>query len=301
MAVQVVLLAVLAAGVGLGSAGWLIGTAYAIVVWATLTFALRRAGMRTFGAANWVTLARAVLVGGVTALIANMAVASTVVLHRPAAAVTTVVALASVGLALDGVDGQVARRTGTTSALGARFDMEVDAFLILALSVFVAQSLGVWVLAIGAMRYAFVAAAWVLPWLNGELPHRFSRKTVAALQGIVLTVAAADVLPRTATIAASALALASLCWSFARDVRWLWRTRTTASVATSSTVASPAEVPSAELSSVVASPAAASFAGDSAAVASSAATSSISSALSISTGEVRQGVLHIDRLVPSPS
>ena len=38
-------------------------------------------------------------------------------------------------LALDGVDGQVARRTGTASELGARFDMEVDAFLILVLSV----------------------------------------------------------------------------------------------------------------------------------------------------------------------
>ena len=39
---------------------------------------------------------------------------------------------------LDAVDGQVARRTGTVSALGARFDMEVDAFLILVLSVYVA-------------------------------------------------------------------------------------------------------------------------------------------------------------------
>ena len=44
----------------------------------------------------------------------------------------------SVALALDGVDGQVARRTGTVSALGARFDMEVDAFLVLVLSVHVA-------------------------------------------------------------------------------------------------------------------------------------------------------------------
>ena len=43
--------------------------------------------------------------------------------------------LSSVALALDGVDGQVARRTRTVSALGARFDMEVDAFLVLVLSV----------------------------------------------------------------------------------------------------------------------------------------------------------------------
>ena len=36
---------------------------------------------------------------------------------------------------LDAVDGHVARRTGTATAFGARFDMEVDAFLIVVLSV----------------------------------------------------------------------------------------------------------------------------------------------------------------------
>ena len=46
--------------------------------------------------------------------------------------------LAAVALALDPADGWLARRTGTASALGARFDGEVDAFLILALSVYVA-------------------------------------------------------------------------------------------------------------------------------------------------------------------
>ena len=42
--------------------------------------------------------------------------------------------LASVALILDGVDGKVARRTRNASAFGARFDMEVDAFLILVFS-----------------------------------------------------------------------------------------------------------------------------------------------------------------------
>ena len=55
-----------------------------------------------------------------------------------------VVALATVGLVLDAVDGWIARRTRTVTALGARFDGEVDAFLILALSVLVARSLGAW-------------------------------------------------------------------------------------------------------------------------------------------------------------
>jgi phosphatidylglycerophosphate synthase len=224
---QVAVLAVLASGVGLGSVGWLTGVAYAIVVWATLTLAVRRAALRTFGAANWVTLARAILVGGVTALVTNMVVAGVQAggLHRPGTAMVILIVLSAVALALDGVDGQVARRTGTTSALGARFDMEVDAFLILVLSAFVAESLGPWVLAIGAMRYAFVAAAWALPWLKGDLPPRLSRKAVAALQGVILVVAATGLLPTWATVGVVALALASLCWSFGRDVRWLWRTR----------------------------------------------------------------------------
>ena len=63
------------------------------------------------------------------------------------------ITLAGVALVLDAVDGNVARRTATASAFGARFDMEVDAFIILTLSVFVAPAYGAWVLTIGAMRY----------------------------------------------------------------------------------------------------------------------------------------------------
>ena len=75
-------------------------------------------------------------------------------------------------------------------------DGEVDAFLILVLSVAVAPTAGVWVLAIGAARYAFLAAGWPLAWMRAPLPRRDWRKTVTAVQGIVLTIAAADVLPR---------------------------------------------------------------------------------------------------------
>jgi hypothetical protein len=100
--------------------------------------------------------------------------------------------------------------------------MEVDAFLILVLSVYVAASLGLWVLLIGTMRYAFVAAARVLPWLNAALPPSMARKTVAALQGIVLLVAGAGVLPREVTAGAVCTALALLVWSFGRDISWLW-------------------------------------------------------------------------------
>ncbi|WP_078872394.1 CDP-alcohol phosphatidyltransferase family protein [Streptomyces sp. NRRL S-337] len=218
MGVQLLVLEVLCRLVGLGTAGWLTGSAFAVVTWAVLTLALRRSWTGPFGPANRVTLARAILVGGVTALVADS--------FDRRAPVAVLTALATVALILDAVDGQVARRTGTATPLGARFDMEVDAFLILVLCVYVAMPLGVWVLAIGLMRYAFVAASWLWPWLRGALPPSMARKTVAALQGVVLVVAGAGIVPRAVAGAAVATALALLVWSFGRDVRWLWRVRT---------------------------------------------------------------------------
>ncbi|CAL9518370.1 hypothetical protein SUDANB95_03749 [Actinosynnema sp. ALI-1.44] len=220
---QVLLLAALDGAVGLGGAGWLAGLAYGLATWVLLGRAMARAGVRAPGPADRVTLARGLLVGAVTALVTDQAAAA----DRPPVT-ALVVGLAAVALVGDFVDGRVARRTGTASALGARFDMEVDAFLILVLSVHAAPAFGPWAPAIGAMRYLFVAASWVAPWLRGELPPSFARKAVAALQGVLLVVAAAGVLPFAWALVA--LALAALVWSFGRDVRWLWRNRVRAVV-----------------------------------------------------------------------
>ena len=214
LAVLAVLLAALSAAVGIGVAGWIAGLTYGIVLTFALSTGLRRAGMRELGPANGVTLTRALLVGGVTALVASS-------FQRPAPT-ALLVALVAVALALDGVDGQVARRTGSSSALGARFDMEIDAFLILVLSVFVAGPLGWWTVAIGAFRYLFVATAWLAPWLNAALPPKFSRKVVAAAQGVALVVATAGLLPQPVAAVVVGSALVSLTWSFGRDIAWLW-------------------------------------------------------------------------------
>jgi phosphatidylglycerophosphate synthase len=220
--VQLLLLALLGTAAGLGPAGWVTGLAFAVAGWAVLSRALHRSRLRSLGAANRVTLGRATLVGGVTALVADS------FQSRPPVAV--LVGLTAVALLLDGVDGKVARRTGTSTALGARFDMEVDAFLILVLSVYVSADLGPWVLLIGGMRYAFVAASRVLPWLSAPLPPSVARKTVAALQGILLLLAGANLLPRAAEFGVVLPALALLMWSFGRDVVWLRRTSRVAAV-----------------------------------------------------------------------
>ena len=167
------------------------------------------------GPANQVTLLRALLAVAVALMVALSFLAP--VLRG------LVVGTTALALALDWVDGQVARRTGTTTKLGARFDMEVDAFLILVLSVAVARSLGWWVLTIGLARYALLAAEQVWPVLCRQVPPRYWRKVVAAVQGVVLTVATAGVLPHDLALAAVAGALLLLVESFGRDVVWLAR------------------------------------------------------------------------------
>ncbi|WP_228430793.1 CDP-alcohol phosphatidyltransferase family protein [Baekduia soli] len=140
---QVLLLAVLAGTAGLGVAGCLAGSACALAVAAALACGLARRPGERLGPASWVTLARATLAVGVAALAVDA------LAHDPPVAV--VVALAAVALVLDLVDGAVARFSGTATTLGARFDGEVDALLILALCVYVAPAYGAWVLA-GAPR-----------------------------------------------------------------------------------------------------------------------------------------------------
>ncbi|MET0415068.1 MAG: CDP-alcohol phosphatidyltransferase family protein [Actinoplanes sp.] len=212
---QLALLATLTATLGLTAGGILAGVAYGLALCGLLAAGLDQAGMTRLGPANVVTLSRAILVGAVTALVVTSFTAPV--------SVPVLVALAGVALALDGVDGQVARRTGSTTALGARFDMEIDAFLILVLSVYAGDRFGWWTVALGAYRYVFVAASWALPWLTASLPPRFSRKVVAALQGIVLALVTPDLLPPALAVAALVVALAALTWSFARDIGWLYR------------------------------------------------------------------------------
>jgi phosphatidylglycerophosphate synthase len=219
---QVLLIAGLALTVGLGGAGlspvaWAVGVSCGVISNATLARGLTYYRADRLTPADWVTLARATLAVGVAALVADS--------FAEPAPVAILVSLAALALVLDAVDGWVARRTHTTGRLGARFDAEADAFLILVLSVYVARSAGAWVLAIGAARYAFLVAGWLLPWMRHPLPPRYWRKVVCAAQGIALTIAASGTLPPALTGAALVVALAVLAESFGRDVRWLWGNR----------------------------------------------------------------------------
>jgi phosphatidylglycerophosphate synthase len=210
------LLGVVSATAGLGAAGWIAGLATGSAATALIVTARMRSDQPAIHPADWVTLTRAVLIAGVAGLVADSFV-------RPLP-VTALVTLSAVALVLDAVDGQVARRTGTATPLGARIDGETDAFLILLLSIAVSRDYGGWVLVIGAARYALLLAGWLIPWLAAPLPPRYWGKVVAAVQGIVLTVAASGLVDRRTGMIAVAGALLLLAESFGRAVIWLYRT-----------------------------------------------------------------------------
>ena len=169
-----------------------------------------------FGPGNATTTLRAALVALLASLVGEPGI--------PIVAASA----AGVGLgatALDGVDGWLARRTRMTSAFGARFDMETDVLLVLALSVLAWQygKAGAWVLLCGLMRYVFVAAGWLWPWLRGPLAPTVRGKTICVVQfvGLSLTIVPAIRPPFSSLVAA--VTLAALVYSFLVDVLRLAR------------------------------------------------------------------------------
>lgn len=170
-----------------------------------------------FGPADRVTLSRAVLV----LFLASVTFQPGWLQHMA----WPYALLCLAALLMDGLDGYVARRTGTASAFGARFDMELDAFfiLMLCLAVMLLGKAGPWVLLIGLMRYGFVMAAWYWKWLNNPLPESFRRKTVCVWQLVTLMVALLPPVPDLLARATLLMALGLLCWSFAIDIRYLYQ------------------------------------------------------------------------------
>lgn len=193
----------------------------ASVVLAAIMLLARRAARAhhpfpRFGPANQVTMVRAFLVAIVAGFIGEPSLPS---------AGWFVVCAAVVATVLDGVDGWLARRTGMASAFGARFDMETDALLIQVLAILAWQygKAGPWVLLSGLLRYQFVAAGWVLPWMREPLFPSVRRKTICVVQivGLILTILPPIVPPASEWLAAASLA--ALAYSFLADTVWLWR------------------------------------------------------------------------------
>jgi len=189
----------------------LVGLCCAVVGPLALHLAQRRYAVDLLGPADLVTLVRAVLGCGVLVV---------AVADGPAVALG---GLVTVALALDWVDGRVARRTGTVSELGARLDMEVDALLILVLSWYVATEVGWWVLGLGVARYAFAGLLWLVPPLRFDPPPRPWCKTVSVLVAAVLAASAVGLLTGAAEMTCLVVVSALLAESFAHEAIDRWR------------------------------------------------------------------------------
>src|SRR6201996_3321075 len=101
------LLGVVSVTAGLGAVGWITGLVIGSAAAALLVTARIRSTGPAILPADWVTLTRMMLIAGVTGLVADSFTRSV--------SITALVTLSAVALALDAVDGQVARRTGTAT------------------------------------------------------------------------------------------------------------------------------------------------------------------------------------------
>jgi phosphatidylglycerophosphate synthase len=169
-----------------------------------------------FGAANQITTIRAMLVALTAALFGEPRFP-----HLAAAAAMTGLLAA----ALDGVDGWLARRQRIASDFGARFDMEIDALLILVLAILVSrfEKAGAWVIVSGLLRYIFAGAGRYWPWLAAPLPPSRRRQAICVVQIVALTCALLPAVKPPLSKMFAAVALASLVYSFLVDILWLWR------------------------------------------------------------------------------
>lgn len=192
-----------------------IGTAAYIA--AVIVIGLHLTRSYTHGALGWcniVTLGRLVIVG--ILLIALLAGLS------PS---WYTFGLAAVALALDGVDGWLARKQGLASDFGARFDVEVDAAFALILAVFAALNgvAGAYVILLGVPYYLFGLGKMVAPWLDQPLPEKFSRKAVCVFQIAALIALQVPLLAGGRIELVAGAVTVALLWSFGRDTLWLWK------------------------------------------------------------------------------
>ena len=194
------------------------GVLFVAVMGLSIGFLQQHHPYSRFGSANQITTLRAILVSLVAGFVGEP--------RLPSVAMGAVI-VSIAATALDGVDGWLARRNRSASAFGARFDMEIDALLILALSVLAWRhdKAGARVVLSGLMRYAFVAAGTIAPWLRAALPPSRRRQTICVIQIAALTLVMTPTIQPPISSMLAAGALGALTCSFLIDTVSLWRRR----------------------------------------------------------------------------
>jgi CDP-diacylglycerol--glycerol-3-phosphate 3-phosphatidyltransferase len=171
----------------------------------------------TLGAGNLATTLRGMLIG----LLAGF-----LLVPRPTTGASAWApgALYTLAVLVDYIDGFLARATDHTTALGERLDTNFDALGILIaplLGVLYGQ-LPIWYLLVSAARYLFVFGSW---WLKRQgqtlynLDDNPTRRAMAGLQMVVISVALWPLFSPPATTIAATLLMIPFIGGFVRD--WL--------------------------------------------------------------------------------
>ena len=158
-----------------------------------------------FGGANVVTAGRALIVGAVGAR-----------LHHAPEPVLAAIVLGV--FALDGFDGWLARRHGTSSEFGALFDMETDAYFVLTVELVLYQrgDFGAWILVTGVLRYVYVLVRAFVPARRPDVARsRFGRLAFSCLAlGLFFAFALPGIIGTVAALAGTACVTLSFARSF---------------------------------------------------------------------------------------
>lgn len=159
---------------------------------------------RRFGTANTITALRI----GMVVLLATM----------PASPKTAVLLLTL--LALDGLDGAVARRNREVSEFGGQFDMETDALTVLVagLVIMVHGTVGTFILLPGFLRYLYAIAIHVAPGSRGEAPRSTLGRNAFVVLMLSLVACLFPVTPIERPMAVLSTVL--VAFSFARSLYW---------------------------------------------------------------------------------
>lgn len=210
--------------IDIGHGGLLLGSAIYLTIGVMVLKGLGQHCPHTrFGLANAITLWRAAFSSFLFALSAD-SLAGNYPLSDPFIH-TLITVLAATFLALDGLDGWLARHYGMESRFGEQFDMHIDALFVLSLCLLLAVSgfVGPWVLLNGLIFYMFQAAKHIWPAFHGKLPPQWRRKAICVLQTMLLIAALAPVTPYWAAQLGCLAGLGLLIWSFGIDTIWLLR------------------------------------------------------------------------------
>lgn len=123
----------------------------------------------------------------------------------------------SIAVMMDVFDGYIARRTNSQSAFGALFDMEVDAFYVLAMGLYfwLTTDFGLWLLIPGCIRYVYEVVR-ILCVDDGFVPSRQPLAVfLAGLNFVLLLIAL--VLPGDFALMVLVVSLCVVCFSFSRS------------------------------------------------------------------------------------